>query len=61
MAKRRSHKPAWRRAGSPIGQGPRKAHPKYKRHANESWSDGDVGTLRRHACANTPTELSASK
>ena len=62
MATRRSHKPAWRRSGSPIGRkGPRKAHPKYRRHANESWSDGDLSALRRLARANTPAGVISLK
>ena len=37
----------WRRPGSPIGKkGPRKAHPKYTRNKETSWTDSDVRTLR---------------
>jgi hypothetical protein len=62
MATPRSHKPDWRRSGSPIGRkGPRKSHPKYKRHANASWSEGDVGALRRLARANTPAGVISLK
>ncbi|MGA7485456.1 MAG: hypothetical protein WBW74_00740 [Xanthobacteraceae bacterium] len=62
MASQRSSKPAWQRAGSPIGRkGPRKAHPKYKRHLKEPWSGTDLGTLRRLAHANTPTGVISLK
>jgi len=62
MATRRSHQPAWRRSGSLIGRkGPRKAHPKYKRHSRESWSDADVGALRQLARANTPAGVISLK
>jgi hypothetical protein len=51
-------KPAWKRAGSPIGRkGPRKAHPKYKRNMNKPWSAGDVRMLRSLAKQNTPTRV----
>ena len=34
---------AWKRPGSPIGKkGPRKANPKYKRRARQTWSDEEV-------------------
>jgi hypothetical protein len=62
MAMRRSRKLAWRRSGSPIGRkGPRKAHPKYKRHSRESWTDADVGALRKLARANTPAGVISLK
>ncbi|HEY7662727.1 MAG TPA: hypothetical protein VH934_06355 [Xanthobacteraceae bacterium] len=62
MASQRSSTPAWRRPGSPIGRkGPRKAHPKYKRHMNEPWSRADVGMLRQLARANTPTGVISLK
>jgi hypothetical protein len=62
MATRRSHQPAWRRSGSPIGRkGPHKLHPKYKRHAKESWSEADLGMLRQLARANTPTGVISLK
>jgi hypothetical protein len=62
MASQRARKPAWKRAGSPIGRkGPRKAHPKYKRNMNEAWSRSDVGTLRQLARANTPTGVISLK
>jgi hypothetical protein len=62
MALQRARKPAWKRAGSPIGRkGPRKAHSKYKRNMNEPWSRSDVGTLRRLARSNTPTGVISLK
>jgi hypothetical protein len=49
---------AWKRPGSPIGRkGPRKAHPRYIRNKNKSWSTGDVRELRRLARENTPTRV----
>jgi hypothetical protein len=57
-----ARKPSWKRPGSPIGRtGPRKAHPKYKRHTNESWTSRDVQTLRELARANTPTGVISLK
>ena len=62
MASQHSSMPAWRRAGSPIGRkGPRKLHPKYKRHMNEPWSRTDLGMLRHLARANTPTGVISLK
>jgi hypothetical protein len=55
-------KPAWQRAGSPIGRkGSRKANPKYKRNMWEPWSRDDVKTLRQLARANTPTGVISLK
>jgi hypothetical protein len=49
---------AWKRPGSPIGKkGPRKAHPKYTRNKNKSWSPDDVRTLKELARDNTPTRV----
>jgi hypothetical protein len=62
MARRNSRNAAWKRRASPIGRTrPRKAHPKYKRHQRESWSDADVRKLRRLARGNTPTGVISLK
>ncbi len=46
----------WRRPGSPIGRkGTRKAHPRYTRNKNKTWSASDVRALRQMARSNTPT------
>jgi hypothetical protein len=38
---------AWKRPGSPIGKkGPRKSHPKYKRHAGEPWESAEIRELK---------------
>ncbi len=51
-------KPSWQRPGSPIGsKGPRKANPKYKRNAGESWTDADIRKLGTLARDNTPTRV----
>jgi hypothetical protein len=56
MAKSALRRASWKQAGSPIGRkGPRKAHPRYKRNLNKSWSSGDVRMLRDLARGNTPT------
>ncbi|MDQ8730535.1 hypothetical protein [Bradyrhizobium sp. LHD-71] len=53
---------AWKRPGSPIGKkGPRKANPKYKRHARQPWSASEVKQLRSLAKANTPTGVISLK
>ena len=58
----RKKQPDWQRPGSPIGRkGPRKAHPKYKRHTREPWSAEDVRTLRSLAKGNTPTGVISLK
>ena len=47
---------AWKRPSSPIGKkGPRKAHPKYKRHAREPWESREIRELKSLAKGNTPT------
>jgi hypothetical protein len=62
MARRNSANASWRRPGSPIGRkGPRKAHPKYKRHQRESWSEAEVRKLRQLAKGNTPTGVMSLK
>ena len=62
MARRSSRNASWKRPGSPIGRkGPRKAHPKYKRHQRESWSEGEVRKLRQLARGNTPTGVISLK
>jgi hypothetical protein len=62
MAPQTARKPVWQRAGSPIGRkGPRKAHPKYKRHMQEAWSAEDLRTLKQLARANTPTGVISLK
>jgi len=53
---------AWKRPGSPIGRkGPRKAHPKYKRHAGEPWETGEIRELKSLAKGNTPTGVISLK
>ena len=52
----RTARASWKRPGSPIGRkGPRKAHPRYKRNQNKSWSDAEVRKLRTLARGNTQT------
>ncbi len=47
---------------SPIGRrGPRKAHPKYKRHEREPWDPSEVKSLRQLAKGNTPTGVISLK
>ena len=54
--------PSWKRLGSPIGRkGPRKAHPKYKRHLREPWSLQDVRELKALVKQNTPTGVVSLK
>lgn len=51
-------KPSWQRPDSPIGRkGPRKANPRYKRNAGESWTDADIQKLGTLARDNTPTRV----
>ncbi|WP_245434361.1 hypothetical protein [Pseudolabrys taiwanensis] len=58
MAKTARRNASWQRPGSPIGRkGPRKAHPRYTRNNNKTWSSGDVRTLRQLARQNTPTRV----
>jgi hypothetical protein len=58
MPRRRKSRPAWQRRGSPIGRkGPRKAHPRYTRNRNASWSDRDLRQLRSLIRENTPTRV----
>jgi hypothetical protein len=53
---------AWKRPGSPIGKkGPRKAHPKYKRHAGEPWQAAEIRELKSLAKGNTPTGVISLK
>jgi len=53
---------AWKRPGSPIGKkGPRKAHPKYKRHAGEPWESAEIRELKSLAKGNTPTGVISLK
>jgi hypothetical protein len=53
---------AWKRPGSPIGKtGPRKAHPKYKRHAGQRWESLEIRELRSLAKGNTPTGVISLK
>ena len=55
---RSTKRPAWKRPGSPIGKkGARKAHPKYTRNKNKSWTPADVRTLQTLAKQNTPTRV----
>lgn len=55
---RSSKRPAWKRPGSPIGKkGARKAHAKYTRNKNKSWTPADVRMLRDLAKQNTPTRV----
>lgn len=62
MASHSARKPTWRQPGSPIGRkGPRKAHPKYKRHMNEAWSSEDLLTLKQLARVNTATGVISLK
>lgn len=59
---RRSIRASWRRPGSPIGRkGPRKVHPKYKKHLGEMWSPSDVRALKQLARRNTPTGVISLK
>lgn len=52
----------WRRPGPPIGKrGPRKAHPKYKRHERTPWSKQDIRELKSLARGNTPTGVISLK
>jgi hypothetical protein len=54
--------PAWKRPGSPIGKrGVRKAHPKYKQRAGQTWSSEEVKQLRTLARRNTPTGVLSVK
>jgi hypothetical protein len=53
---------AWKRPGSPIGKkGPRKAHPKYKRHAGQPWESAEIRDLKSLAKGNTPTGVISLK
>jgi hypothetical protein len=53
---------SWKRRGSPIGRkGPRKAHPKYKRHIWEAWTPKDVRELKNLAKQNMPTGVLSLK
>jgi hypothetical protein len=53
---------AWKKPGSPIGKkGPRKAHPKYKRHAGEPWESAEIRRLTSLAKGNTPTGVISLK
>ena len=53
---------AWKRPGSPIGKkGPRKAHPKYKRHAGEPWKSAEIRELKSLATGNAPTGVISLK
>ena len=57
-----ARKAAWKRPGAPIGRkGPRKAHPKYKRHEGQPWSREDVKELKQLARENTPTGVISLK
>jgi hypothetical protein len=52
----------WKRPGSPIGRtGPRKTHPKYKRHAGEQWETSEIRELKSLAQGNTPTGVISLK
>jgi hypothetical protein len=62
MARRNSRNASWRRRGSSIGRkGPRKAHPRYKQHQRESWSEAEARKLRQFAKRNTPTGVISLK
>jgi hypothetical protein len=53
---------AWKRPGSPIGRtGPRKAHPKYKRHTGQPWESLEIRELKSLAKGNTPTGVISLK
>jgi hypothetical protein len=53
---------AWKRPGSPIGRtGPKKTHPKYKRHAGEPWETSEIRELKSLAKGNTPTGVISLK
>jgi hypothetical protein len=53
---------SWKPPGSPIGRkGPRKAHPKYKRHMREPWTSEDVQELKSLAKRNMPTGVLSLK
>ena len=53
---------AWKKPGSPIGKkGPRKTHPKYKRHAGEPWESAEIRELKSLAKSNTPTGVISLK
>jgi hypothetical protein len=57
-----ARKPSWKRPGSPIGRkGPRKANPKYKRRAGESWTTDELKELKALAKKNTPTGVLSLK